>query len=160
MDVRRKNTAYILAFTIVAAIAFIYLLISIALVPYWQGLSGNEIQAWWSGPFTRFSILMVPLHLLSIVMGIYSYLLHRKEEKPFSFLWLLAIITLLICQAFNFGLHGAVYNPALQSGSLDASTALEVFDKWSFYHHIRTASICLSLLVLIIIGIRFKSSFK
>lgn len=153
MNVRRKNTAYIFAFTFVTAIAFIYLLISIALIPYWQGLSGNEIQAWWSGPFTRFSFLMVPLHLLSIAAIVCAYFLHRREKRPFKMLWLFALITLLICQAFNFGLYGSVYNPALQSSSLEASAALIVFDKWSFYHHIRTASVCLSSLLLIIIAI-------
>ncbi|MBX2876720.1 MAG: DUF1772 domain-containing protein [Saprospiraceae bacterium] len=157
MEDQRKNTAYILAFTFIAAIAFIYLLISIALIPYWQGLSGNEIQAWWSGPFTRFSYLMVPIHLLSIGIGIYAYALNRKEKRPFNFLWLFALITLLICQAFNFGLHGSIYNPALQSGTLEASEALEVFDNWSFYHHIRTASIAMSMLVLIAIGIRSRA---
>ena len=70
--------------------------------------------------------------------------------------WLFALVTLLVCQAFNFGLHGSVYNPALQSGTLEATEALEVFDKWSFYHHIRTASVCVSMTLLIFIGIQSK----
>lgn len=158
MNIQRKNMAYIFVFMFVTAITFIYLLISIALIPYWQGLSGNEIQAWWSGSFTRFSYLMVPLHLLSIILGIYAYFVHRKAEKPLNLLWLFALITLLICQAFNFGLHGSIYNPALQSGSLEASIALETFDNWSFYHHIRTGSICISMIVLIMIGIRSNTT--
>ena len=154
MNANKNNIAYIFAFTFVSAVAFIYLFISIALVPYWQTLSGTEIQAWWSGPFSRFSYLMVPVHILSIVTSIYAYLIHRKENRPLNLLWLFALITLLICQAFNFGLYGSDYNPALQSGTLEASEALEIFDKWSFYHHIRTASVCVSMVLLVFIGIK------
>ena len=157
MNSNKKNLAYIFAFTFVTAVAFIYLLISVALVPYWQELNGIEIQAWWAGPFTYFSYLMVPVHILSIATSIYAYLLHRKEKRPLNLLWFFALITLLICQGFNFGLYGSIYNPALQSGTLEASEALEVFDKWSFYHHIRTASVCVSMVLLIVIGIRPKS---
>ena len=156
-NTNRKNSAYIFAFTFTSAVAFIYLLISIALIPYWQELSGNEIQAWWSGPFTRFSYLMVPVHVLSIATCVYAYLLHRKESRPLNLLWVFALVTLLICQGFNFGLYGSTYNPALQSGTLGASEALGLFDKWSFYHHIRTASVCVSMVLLIVIGIRPKS---
>lgn len=151
---RRQNTAYILAFTFVSAVTFIYLLIAIALVPYWQSLSGVAIQEWWSGPFTRFSYLMVPVHLLSIITMIYAYVINRKAVKPLNRYWLIALITLLICQAFNFALHGSVYNLALQSGTLGADKALNVFDQWDFYHNLRTASVCISLLFLILIGIR------
>ena len=157
MTTNRKHIAYIFAFTFVSAVAFIYLLISIALVPYWQELSGTEIQAWWSGPFIRFSYLMVLVHVLSIVTSIYAYILHRKEKRPLDLLWLFALVTLLICQLFNFGLYGSVYNPALQSGTLEASEALEIFDKWAFYHHIRTASVCISMVLLIVIGVRPRS---
>ncbi|MEL6255864.1 MAG: DUF1772 domain-containing protein [Bacteroidota bacterium] len=156
MNTKRKHRAYIFAFTFVTAIAFIYLLISIALIPYWQELSGIEIQAWWSGPFSRFPYLMVPLHVSSIVVSIYAYRLHRKEERPLKLIWLFALLSLLICQAFNFGLHGSIYNPALQSGTLEASEALEVFDKWAFYHHIRTLSVCVSMILLIYLGIQSK----
>ena len=157
-NVKRKKIAYTFSFTFVTAIAFIYLLISIALVPYWQALSGIEIQAWWSGPFARFSYLMVPLHLLSIFTSVYANSLHRKEGQALRLIWLFALITLLICQAFNFGLHGSIYNPALQSGTLGASEALEIFDNWSFYHHIRTASVCVSMTLLIFIGIQTKKA--
>lgn len=152
MQINKKSAAYILAFTFVSAVAFVYLLIAIALAPYWQTLSGADIQAWWSGPFTRFSYLMVPVHLLSILTTIYAYTVHRKDEKPFNQLWLLALIMLLICQVFNFTLHGSVYNPALQSGILEEAEALSTFDNWDFYHTIRTAAVCISLLALIIIG--------
>ncbi|MEL6276562.1 MAG: hypothetical protein AAFU03_15800, partial [Bacteroidota bacterium] len=87
-------------------------------------------QAWWSGPFLRFSYLMAPVHLLSIVTMIYGYIVHRKDEKPFNQLWLLALVTLLICQGFNFLLHGSVYNPALQSSELSGEEALSTFDNW------------------------------
>ena len=155
MTTKTNYTSYILAFTFVSAVAFIYAFIAIALVPYWQELSGTEIQAWWSGPFTRFSNIMVPLHLLSIITMVYPFIKNRKESNS-KVLWLITLITLLICQGFNFGLYGGIYNPALQAGTLDAQEALSVFDNWCFYHTIRTISVGVSLVTLIIIGLKQK----
>ena len=70
---------------------------------------------------------------------------------------MIALITLLICQGFNFGLYGGVYNLALQSGTLEAQEALTTFDNWDFYHTVRTISVCISLVALIIIGLRHES---
>ena len=153
----RTNAAYIFAFTFVCAVAFIYALIAVALVPYWQQLSGTEIQSWWSGPFTRFSYLMVPVHLMSIISVVYAFVLHWKRDTNRS-MWLVALGGLLVCQGFNFFLHGAVYNPALQAGTLDPTAALEVFDQWDLYHSVRTVSVWLSLAALVAIGLRTKSS--
>lgn len=155
---QKHATAYILAFTLISAVAFIYAFIAIALVPYWQELSGTEIQAWWSGPFMRFSNIMVPLHILSIITIIYAFAINRKGND--KILWLIALVTLLICQAFNFGLYGSVYNPALQSGTLEAQEALETFDAWDFYHTVRTIAVCISLISLIFIGIGRSSTSK
>ncbi|MEM6698581.1 MAG: hypothetical protein AAF599_09305, partial [Bacteroidota bacterium] len=123
MTNQKNYAAYIFAFTFVSAVAFIYVFIAIALVPYWQELSGTEIQVWWSGAFTRFSNIMVPIHFLSIITMIYAFIVNRKGRNN-QILWLIALITLLICQGFNFGLYGGVYNPALQSGTLEAQEAL------------------------------------
>ncbi len=54
----------------------------------------------------------------------------------------------------NFGVHGADYNMALQSGTLDPQVALEIFDKWDVYHTVRTISVSICMLCLIAIGIR------
>ena len=157
MYIYKNNATYIFAFTFVSAVAFIYVFIAIALVPYWQELSGIEIQSWWSGPFTRFSNIMVPLHLLSIITMIFAFIVNRKKSDNKS-LWLIALVTLLICQGFNFGLYGPVYNPALQSGTLEAKEALTIFDNWDLYHIIRTISVCVSLGTLIIIGLKKNST--
>lgn len=156
MKTKKQTTAFILAFTFVAAVTFVYLFIAIALVPYWQELTGTEIQDWWSGPFTRFAYMMVPVHLLSIITIIVAYRAHRNEEKPIKNLWILALVTLLICQAFNFSIFGFDFNPSLQSGTLENAIALETLDNWDFYHVIRTLSVCISLIALIIIGIKSK----
>ncbi|MEM6642412.1 MAG: hypothetical protein AAF616_05495 [Bacteroidota bacterium] len=147
-----KSISYTLAFTFVAAVSFIFLFLAIAMVPYWQGLSGFEIQAWWSGPFTNFSIVMVPIHLLSLATIFFGFFNHIKGEKAHKFLWIMALLGLLICQIFNFTLFGVNLNPALQSGSLSETEALFIFDDWQWYHNIRTASVCASLLALIVIG--------
>ena len=152
----KSYTAYTFAFTFASAITFIYAFIAIALVPYWQELSGTEIQSWWSGPFTRFLNIMGPLHILSIITIIYAFITNRKRSDHKT-LWLIALITLLICQGFNFGLHGAIYNPALQSGILEAQEALATLDNWALYHTIRTISVSVSLFSLIIIGLKQKN---
>lgn len=157
MSIRKNRTAYIFSLTIVSAVAFIYVFIAVALVPYWQELSGTEIQSWWSGPFSRFSNIMVPLHLLSILTMVYAFIVNRKGSNHKA-LWAIALITLLICQGFNFGLHGAIYNPALQSGTLEAQEALSILDNWGFYHIIRTISVCVSLVSLIIIGLKQRTT--
>lgn len=156
MNTTKQFTGYILAFTFTAAVTFIYLLISIALVPYWQELSGIEIQAWWAGPFTRFSYLIVPVHLLSIVTMIYAFIVNRKGENAPKGLWIVALLGLLICQIFNFTIFGSVWNLELQSETLDPSVALETFDKWDFYHNIRTLSVSIGLVALLAIGIKSK----
>ena len=152
MKNQKFPTSYVFAFTFVSGVAFIYAFIAVALVPYWQELSGSEIQDWWSGPFTLFSTIMVPLHLLSIVSMVYAFIVNRKSNG--KFLWWIAMITLLVCQGFNFGLHGPVYNPALQSGVLEAQDALATFDRWDFYHSVRTVAVLISLVFLLIIGLR------
>lgn len=154
MHTKKQTTTYLLAFTFVAAVTFVYLFIAIALVPYWQELSGTEIQTWWSDPFTRFSYMMVPVHLLSIITIIIAYRAHRNEGGSIKKLWVLALVTLLICQAFNFSIFAFDFNPSLQSGTLDEATALDTFDNWDFYHIIRTLSVCISLTTLIVIGIK------
>lgn len=156
MNTSKKFTAYILAFTFVAAVTFVYLLISIALIPYWQELSGSEIQAWWAGPFSRFANLMVPVHLLSIITMVYAFIVNRKGEDSLKVLWVVALFGLLICQIFNFSVFGSMWNIELQSGILDPSAALETLDKWDFYHNIRTLSVTISLIILIVIGIKSK----
>lgn len=156
MNTTKTFASYILAFTFVTAVTFVYLLISIALVPYWQELSGTEIQAWWAGPFTRFSYLMVPVHLLSIITMIYAFIVNRKGVHVPKNLWIVALLGLLICQIFNFSIFGGVWNLSLQSGTLDPAVALETFDKWDFYHNIRTLSVTISLISLIVIGIQSK----
>lgn len=156
MNTTKNFTSYILAFTFVAAVTFVYLLISIALVPYWQELSGTEIQAWWAGPFARFAYLMVPVHLLSIITMVYAFVVNRKREKAPKNLWVVALIGLLICQIFNFSIFGSVWNLSLQSGTLEPLAALELFDNWDFYHNIRTISVTISLISLIAIGIYSK----
>ncbi|WP_298539189.1 DUF1772 domain-containing protein [uncultured Aquimarina sp.] len=160
MHTKKQTTAYLLAFAFVAAVTFVYLFITIALVPYWQELSGIEIQTWWFGPFTRFSYMMVPVHLLSIITIIIAYRAHRNEEGLIKKLWVLALVTLLICQAFNFSIFAFDFNPSLQSGTLEEVTALETFDNWDFYHLIRTLSVCISLITLIVIGIKSNQNKK
>ncbi|MEM7131582.1 MAG: DUF1772 domain-containing protein [Chloroflexota bacterium] len=153
MNTNVKTTAFTLCFVLVTAISFVYLFMAIGLVPYWQTLSGTEIQTWFQEPFGRFGTLMGPVHILSIIATITAYVMHRKETGVLRWLWLVALITLLICQFFNFVIYGANFNPSLQSGTLEPDAALALFDWWDFWHIVRTISVCISMVCLGIISI-------
>ena len=158
MNNLRKSSAFLAAYTFVAAITFVYLFLATAIVPYWQGLSGEEVQTWFMIHFDRFSILMVPVHFISIITMITAYIMHRKERIPLNRIWLVALVTLLICQFFNFVVYGGNFNVALSSGTLDPSVALETLDQWGFWHNVRTLSVCISLFSLFAISILTNNS--
>jgi hypothetical protein len=154
MQTRSQRLSFLLAFIFNLTVAAVFLFIAIGLVPYWQELSGTEIQAWFAGPFTRFSYMMIFVHLMSIGTTIWAFVLHRHSEKPLGTRWLVALVALLICQAFNFTLFGANYNLALQSGTLEAAVALQTLDNWDFFHRLRTASVCISVVAMAAIFMR------
>lgn len=154
MTTKTQRLAFLMSFIFILTVAAVYLFIASAIVPYWQGLSGAEIQDWFAGPFVRFSYMMIVVHLMSIGTTIWAYMLHRRSEQPFGMLWLVALVTLLICQAFNFTLFGGSYNLALQSGTLSADEALRILDNWDLFHKIRTASVCVSVLAMSVIFMR------
>ncbi|MEM9844467.1 MAG: hypothetical protein AAF965_06680 [Pseudomonadota bacterium] len=154
MDTKTQRVAFGLSFIFVVTIAAVFLFIAIALVPYWQGLSGAAVQDWFAGPFNRFSFMMVPAHFLSMAALGTAYFLHRKTV--WRRLFLFALVALLFCQAFNFTLYGAVLNPALQSQALSDEEALATLDRWDFFHNIRTLGVIVSAVTLaaIIVGVR------
>ena len=154
METKTQRLAFLLSFIFILTVAAVYLFIAISIVPYWQDLSGAEIQDWFAGPFVRFAYMMVIVHLMSIATTIWAYVLHRREQQPLGALWLVALITLLISQAFNFTLFGGNYNLALQSGTLDADVALQTLDEWDLFHKIRTASVCISGLMMAVIYVK------
>lgn len=144
----RNEIIFTLSLALIVVIAAVYTFIAVAIVPYWQTLSGIEIQDWFAGPFIRFSFMMVPVHLLSIVITVAAFLIHRRTSSPHKVLWLIALITLMICQAFNFSIFGFDFNLALQSRELEPAAALTVLDNWDFYHSVRTLSVCVSALCM------------
>ena len=154
MNTRNQRLSFLLSYVSIVTVAGVYLFIASALVPYWQGLSGTEIQDWFAGPFARFAYMMILVHLMSIGTTIWAFLLHRRSEQPLGMLWLVALVTLMICQVFNFTLFGGNYNLALQSGALDPEVALQTMDNWDFFHKVRTASVCVSAIVMSVIFMR------
>lgn len=157
MTTQSQRLSFLLAFIFIVTVAAVYLFIASAIVPYWQELSGTEIQDWFAGPFVRFSYMMIFVHVMSIGTTIWAFVLHRRAEKPLKGLWVLALVTLLICQAFNFTLFGGNYNLALQSGTLDPETALQTLDNWDLFHKMRTASVCISAIAMALIFMRSKA---
>ena len=151
-----KSISSTLAFTFVAAVTFIYLFLAVAMVPYWQTLDGTEIQIWWSGPFTNFSTIMVPIHLLSMVTITFGFIKHRQDKTVLRVLWIVALVGLFVCQGFNFIYYGGTLNPALQSGNLSEAEAIVTFDDWDFYQTVRTAFAGLSLIALMKIVVAKK----
>lgn len=154
MKTNSQRLSFLLAFTSTLTVAAVFLFIASGMVPYWQELSGNEIQTWFAGPFTRFAYMMILVHLMSIGTMIWAFIVHRRTEQPLWTYWLVALVTLLVCQAFNFTLFGANYNLALQSGTLAPDVALQTMDNWDFFHKIRTASICVSTIAMMMIFMR------
>lgn len=141
-----QRTVFGLAFVFSTTIAAVFLFLATALVPYWQGMSGVEVQSWFAGPFARFSTMMVSTHFLSIATLGLAVFLHRKTGL--FLLLIFGFTALLVCQGFNFTLYGAVLNPALQSQDLSAEEALATMDRWTFFHVARTAAICLCVVAL------------
>ncbi|MEM6339541.1 MAG: hypothetical protein AAF729_00200 [Pseudomonadota bacterium] len=146
MHFTRQRVSFGLSLIFATMVAAVFLFLTIAMVPYWQAMTGAEVQTWFAGPFTRFSIIMVPTHVLSIVALAAAVVVHRKTAL-FPVL-LFAFAALLVCQGFNFTLYGAVLNPALQSQELPPDEALATLDRWAFYHLIRTSAIFLCVVIL------------
>lgn len=133
------------SYTFVTAVSFVYLFIAIALVPDWQTLSGAEIQAYFAGPFQRFPILMVPVHLLTIVTTIAAFVIHRHERGTRRLLWWGALATMLVCEVGFSAYFGSSLNPALASGELSDEAAWSTLDRWDSLHNVRTTFILVSL---------------
>lgn len=146
MENLSQRLAFGLSMIFAVTVAAVFLFLATALVPYWQDMSGAEVQSWFAGPFTRFSTMMVPTHFLSIAALGLAVFLHRKTGL--FVLLLIAFAALLVCQGFNFTLYGAVLNPALQSQALPVEEALATLDRWAFFHVVRTAAICLCVIAL------------
>lgn len=158
MNTVTQRLSFMLAFIFILTVTAVYLFIAISIVPYWQELLGKEIQDWFAGPFTRFAHMMVFVHLMSIATTIWAFVLHRHSKQPLLTLWLVALVTLLICQAFNFTLFGANYNLALQSGTLEPEVALQTMDSWDFFHKVRTASVCVSAIAMALIFMQYTKA--
>ena len=151
MTTIQQRLAFNLSHTFILIVAAVYLFLETAIVPYWHDLSGVDLQAWFAGPFQRFAIMMVPVHLLSILTTVIALILLRKS--PHLRLMSLACITLLICQGFNFTLFATELNPALQSGMLSDNEAKLVLQSWSLWHDVRTAAVVVSALTMIVIAV-------
>lgn len=153
----KGSTILTLSYTFVAANVAVYLFLMIAIVPYWQELSGTEIQDWFIDHFDRFAYLMVPVHLLAIGTTVAAYRAHRGGDPTTRRLWLVALVTLLISQAFNFTIYGFGFNPSLQSGTLEAAEALDTLDNWDVFHKVRTVFVAVSLICLATLSSRTRN---
>lgn len=155
MDTLSQRISFGLSAIFSTTVAAVFLFIAVGLVPYWQELSGQDVKDWFAGPFNRFSLMMVPVHFLSILTLGLTFVLHRKTDR--GRLVLLALVALLVCQGFNFTLYGTVLNPALQSPDLPVDAALATLDRWDFFHTIRTFAVLLCVAVLFAATLRRKT---
>lgn len=136
------------SFVLVTTNAAVFLFLAIAIVPYWQELSGEQIQDWFADPFSRFSWMMVPVHLLAIGTTVTAFIVERRRSGRSPWIWWVALGGLLISQAFNFTVYGSVLNPDLASQTLDADEALHTLDTWAALHWIRTAFVVAAVAAL------------
>ena len=148
-----RPTSFILSLTCAVAVAFIYLFIAISVVPYWQTLDGPAVQSWFAEHFGRFSYLMVPLHCLAIITIIWAYVRQLGAPSPMRWLWLLALVGMMICQGFNFLYFHSQLNVPLQSEELAPEHALATLDKWDSLHWIRTWAVSASVDAMVAIAL-------
>ncbi|MEM7272760.1 MAG: DUF1772 domain-containing protein [Actinomycetota bacterium] len=134
--------------------AAVYLFLAVAIVPYWQTLSGTEIQRWFADDFGRFATMMVPVHLLAITTTIAAAVASRRHWRADAALWIVVLVGLLGSQAFNFTLFAVVLNPDLSSQTLSSTEALDTLDDWDTYHLVRTALVLASAVAVVMLTTR------
>ncbi|MEM9464095.1 MAG: DUF1772 domain-containing protein [Actinomycetota bacterium] len=132
---RQLLTASLVLVTINAGV---FAFLAVGIVPYWQSLSGDELQNWFADHFGRFSWMMIPVHLLAIATTVTAFVLERRRAGGSPLIWWIALGGLLASQAFNFTVYGSVLNPDLSSQTLEASDALDTLDTWAALHVVRT----------------------
>ena len=132
----------------------VYLFLAVAIVPYWQTLSGTETQQWFAEHFDRFATMMVPVHLLAITTTIAAAIVSRRRWEGEGRLWIVILVGLLASQAFNFSLFAVDLNPDLSSQTLTAAEALDTLDDWDTYHRVRTLLVVPSAIAIVILTTR------
>ncbi len=140
----RLRPVFAASFLFVAVNAGVFLFLGIGIVPYWESLTGEELQTWFADHFGRFSWMMIPVHLLAISTTITAFVLARRHDGGSTATWWIALVGLLSSQAFNFTIFGNVLNPDLSSQTLDPAEALDTLDTWRTLHWIRTALVLAS----------------
>ncbi|MEO0565567.1 MAG: hypothetical protein AAF125_25900 [Chloroflexota bacterium] len=148
---KRTQSLFFASYTFIATVAAVYLFIAIAIVPYWQTLSGTEIQAWFGAHFGNFATMMVPVHGLTILTTIALFVVNRKATGTRRVLWLVMLVSMLICEVGFSAYFGAVLNDPLSSGALEADIALATLDQWDTLHVVRTVFIFIALVCLIVL---------
>ncbi|MEM9036676.1 MAG: hypothetical protein AAGA99_25300 [Actinomycetota bacterium] len=134
--------------------AAVYVFLAVAIVPYWQTLSGPEVQRWFADHFDRFSIMMVPVHLLAIVTTVMALVASRRRARSDAVTWIVLVVGLFGSQAFNFTLYAVVLNPDLSSETLSDADALSTLDDWATYHTVRTILVVASAVAAVILTTR------
>lgn len=129
--------------------AAVYLFIAVAIVPFWQTLSGTEVQDWFADHFGRFAPMMVPVHILAIGTTLVAAWLHRGRTGADRVLWTFVVVGLLASQTFNFTVFAQSLNPDLTSSELTATVALDTLDTWDTLHLVRTGFVIISALAAI-----------
>lgn len=145
----------LLTFTLIliTTLTAVYLFIGIAIIPFWQTLSGIEIQVWFRDHFVRFPTMMNLVHILSTISMTACYIVFRKSDKRTHLLALTALIFLILCEA-TYPLIYADANAALSSVELSPEEALTTLDGWTYWHPIRTLFTGITLLCLGIMNTR------
>ncbi|MEM9564506.1 MAG: DUF1772 domain-containing protein [Actinomycetota bacterium] len=138
--------------------AAVYAFLAVAIVPYWQTLSGDEIQAWFADHFGRFATMMVPVHLLAITTTIAAAVTNRHRLRAEAGLWGMVLVGLLASQAFNFTLFAVVLNPDLSSQTLTPTDAIDTLDDWDTWHTVRTLLVLASAAAIVTLTTRTAGS--
>ncbi|MEM9042231.1 MAG: anthrone oxygenase family protein [Actinomycetota bacterium] len=141
---RPAAVLHALSAALIVTNAAVYLFLAVAIVPYWQTLSGQAIQEWFDDHFGRFATMMVPVHVLAIATTLAAASFQRGRTGSGRVLWVVVVIGLLVSQAFNFTVFATSLNPDLSSTTLTASEALDTLDDWGTLHLVRTFFVVVS----------------
>ena len=151
MNSKQNSVVLTLTLIFIAFLSAVYLFIAISIIPFWQTLNGIEIQTWFADHFGRFPVMMIPVHILCIVLVITGYTLHRKHKTDMPALWLLTLISLVLCEATT-PIFFVTANASLSSAVLPAAEGLQMLDDWSWWHNIRTFFVFITLICLGVIN--------
>ncbi|WP_430905856.1 hypothetical protein [Maribacter sp. 2-571] len=127
-----------------AAFSGAFLLVAVAIVPFWKTLSDTDLNSWFDTFFWRFPTIMIPLNLIAFIAIASGFFYTRKEGGALRKKWLGALACIFLCSiTYPIFFDGA--NQVLSGAVTPAKSIASTLDGWGNWHLLRTALSLLSL---------------